>query len=54
MLLAMKLFEKGRLSLGQTAKLVGYSTRAFMELPGRYGVPVFDDPAEELSHEVTS
>ena len=32
MLLAAKLYEKGSLSLGQAAELVGYSKRTFMEL----------------------
>lgn len=52
LLLAIKLFETGRLSLGQAAKLAGYSKRAFMELLGKHGVPVFDYPADELQHEV--
>lgn len=36
--LAIKLFETGRLSLGQAAKLAGYSKRAFMELLGKHGI----------------
>lgn len=52
LLLAIKLFEAGRLSLGQSAKLAGYSKRAFMELLGKHGVSVFDYPADELHNEV--
>lgn len=52
LLLAIKLFETGRLSLGQAAKLAGYSKRAFMERLGRHGVAVFNYPAEELQNEV--
>ena len=52
LLLAIKLFEIGRLSLGQAAKLAGYSRRAFMELLGKHSVPVFDYSADELQHEV--
>jgi len=52
LLLAVKLFETGRISLGQAAKLAGYSKRVFMELLGKYGVPVFDYSADELQHEV--
>jgi Uncharacterized small protein len=48
LLLAFKLYELGRLSLGQAARLAGYSKRAFMELLGRYGVPVIAYPPEEL------
>ena len=52
LLLAIKLFETGRLSLGQSAKLAGFSKRAFMEILGKYGVPVFDYPANELQQEI--
>jgi len=50
-LLAIKLWESGRLSLGQAAQLAGHSKPAFMELLGKHGVPVFDYPADDLSHE---
>ena len=46
--LAIKLFELSRASLGQAAKLAGYSKRAFMEILGHYQVPVFDYSPEEL------
>lgn len=46
LLLAIKLFETGNLSLEQAAKFAGHSESAFMELLGRYGV--FDYPAEDL------
>lgn len=52
LLLAAKLYERGTLSLGQAAQLAGYSKRAFLETLGRYGVPVFDQPAEELAGEL--
>jgi predicted HTH domain antitoxin len=52
LLLMIKLFETGRLSLGQAAEFSGYSKRAFMELLGKYGVPVFDYPAEDLEQEM--
>ena len=48
----IKLFETGKLSLGQAAKFSGYSKRTFMELLGKYGVPVIDYPAEDLVHEM--
>lgn len=54
LLLALKTFELGRASLGQAARIAGLSKRAFMELLGRYGVPVFNYPAEELQDEVGS
>lgn len=51
-LLSVKLFETGKLSLGQAAKLSGYSKPTFIELVSKMGVPVIDYPAEELEQEV--
>ena len=51
-LLAVKLFEIGKASLGQAAKMAGFSKRAFMEILGRHDVAVFNYSAEELSEEV--
>jgi predicted HTH domain antitoxin len=51
-LLTIKLFEVGRLSLGQAAKLAGYSKPTFIEILGKLGVPVIDYPAEELQQEI--
>lgn len=48
LLLASKLYERGTLSLGQAAEMVGVSKRTFMELLGDYGVSVFNYPPEEL------
>lgn len=50
--LAMKLFETGRVSLGQASLLAGYSKRAFMEILGRHNIPVFDYPAEDLTRDL--
>ena len=52
MLLATRLYEQGKLSLGQAAELAGYSKRTFMELLGDYGVAVFDLTEEELLNDV--
>ncbi len=49
---AMKLYEVGKVSLGQAAKLAGFSKRAFMEVLGRYRIPVFDYSREELRQEI--
>ena len=51
-MLAIKLYEAGELSLGQAAKLVGYSKRAFIAFLGKNGVPVINYPAEELEREM--
>lgn len=48
MLLASKLFEKGKITLGQAAELAGYSKRTFMELLKDYDVTIFNYPSDEL------
>ena len=53
MLLAVKLFETGKLSIGQAAKLAGYSKRTFIELLSKMGVPVINYPAEDLEREIS-
>jgi len=52
MLIAGKLYEQGRLSLGQAASLAGYSKRTFMELLGNYKISVFNYPVEELDNDL--
>jgi predicted HTH domain antitoxin len=51
-LLAVKSFEVGRLTLGQAARMAELSKRAFMEILGRYKVPIFNYSPEELRHEL--
>ncbi|MBC6424447.1 MAG: UPF0175 family protein [Hormoscilla sp. SP5CHS1] len=52
LLLAIKLYEVGKISLSKAAKLAGFSKRTFMEILGRYGVPVFAYSPEELREEL--
>ena len=52
MILASKLYEKGKLSLGQAAELVGLSKGVFMEILGKYDVSVFNYPASDLDRDV--
>ncbi|NER39807.1 MAG: UPF0175 family protein [Oscillatoria sp. SIO1A7] len=52
LLLMGKLYEVGRLSLGQAAELAGYSRPTFMELLGKMGIAVFDYPSEDLEREM--
>lgn len=52
LLLMVKLFETGRLTLGQAVNLAGYSKPTFIELLGKMGVPVIDYPAEDLQQEI--
>ncbi len=52
MILAAKLYEKGKLTLGQAAQLVGYSKSTFMELLGDYGVNIINYSADELEQDI--
>lgn len=53
LLLAIKLYEVGKVTLGQAAKLAGFSKRAFMEMLGQYHIPVFSYSPEELEQEIS-
>lgn len=54
MLVASRLYEQGRLSLGQAAELANLSKRAFAELLGKYNVSIFNYPADDISREVAN
>jgi predicted HTH domain antitoxin len=51
LLLAVKLFEAGRLSCGQAAEMAGFSKRAFMEVLGQQRIPVFNSPPDEAARD---
>jgi predicted HTH domain antitoxin len=50
--LAARLYEQGRLSAGQAARLAGLSKRGFVELLGSQEVTLFNFPAEDLAQDV--
>ncbi len=52
MLVASKLYEQGKLSLGQAAELAGLTKRTFAELLGYYQVSIFNYPASDISRDV--
>ena len=52
LLLTMKLFEEGKVSLGKAAEMAGYTKRTYMELLGKRGIPIFNYPPEELEQEM--
>jgi len=54
MLLATRLYEQGKLSLGQAAEVAGLSKRTFIELLGKYNVSVFNFPSSDLSKDVAN
>ncbi len=52
MLVSTRLYEEGKLSLGQAAEVAGLTKRTFAELLGSYGVSIFNFPATDLSRDV--
>lgn len=51
-LLAVKLLELNRVTLGKAAEIAGYSKPAFIEVLTKYGVPIIAYPAEDLEQEL--
>lgn len=54
MIVAARLYEQGRLSLGQAAEVAGLSKRTFAELLGSYNVSIFNYSASDLSKDVAN
>ena len=54
MLVATRLYEQGKLSLGQAAEIAGLSKRTFAELLGSYHVSIFNYPASDLSRDIAN
>ena len=54
MVLASRLYEIGKLSIGQAAEMVGLSKRTFMELLGDYDVALINHPTSELDNDLTN
>ena len=46
--IAAKLYESGKLSLGQAAEMAELSKRAFAELLGDHGVSILNYPVSEM------
>jgi len=49
---ALHLFESGRVTLSQGARLASLSVEEFIELLGEVGIPAVNYPPEELAEEV--
>ncbi len=54
MIVAARLYEQGKLSLGQAAEVAGLTKRTFAELLGSYNVSIFNFPASDLSKDVAN
>ncbi len=46
--LAVFLFDKGMLTSGQAATMIGVSKREFIENVGKYGVSIFGESPEDI------
>lgn len=52
MLFAGKLYEEGKLTLGQAAELAGLTKRSFIEIIGKYGFSIVSDSIEDLHSDI--
>lgn len=54
MILAAKLYEDSKLTLGEAAKMVGVSKRSFIELLGKYGVSIINSSIPDLHSDIAN
>ncbi|MDR0926473.1 MAG: UPF0175 family protein [Ignavibacteria bacterium] len=54
MLIGSKLYEQGKLSLGQAADVAGLSKRTFAEMLYHYDTPLFNYPASDIIMDVAN
>ena len=54
MLLAGQLYERGKVTSGQAAEIVGVSKRTFIEIMGRFGFSIFSDSVEDLTNDIAN
>jgi predicted HTH domain antitoxin len=52
MLVAVKLYELGRISSGKAASLAGLDRTSFLLALGRYRVSIFDHTVDEVDREI--
>ena len=54
MLLASRLYEQRKLTLGQGAEMAGLSKSTFMELLANYDVKLINHPSDELDTDINN
>jgi predicted HTH domain antitoxin len=54
LLISTRLYEQGKLSLGQAAEVAGLTKRTFAELLGKYNVSIFNFPASDIIKDVAN
>ncbi len=52
MFLSIKLYEVGKITLGQASKLAGFSKQAYIDILGNYRIPVINYSPYELREEL--
>lgn len=52
LILAIQLYDEGKLSLGQATDLVGLTKREFMDKLGKYGVSIFGETLEDIEEDL--
>lgn len=51
-ILAGELYQREKVSLGQAAQIAGLTKRAFIEIMGKYGFPIFSESIEDFQNDV--
>ena len=54
MIVSARLYEQGRLSLGQAAEVAGLTKWTFAEVLGSYGVSLFNAPIADLASDIAN
>ena len=54
MIISARLYEQGKLSLGEAADVAGLTKRTFTELLGSFNVSIFNFPPSDLSRDVAN
>ncbi|MEQ9290454.1 MAG: UPF0175 family protein [Cyclobacteriaceae bacterium] len=52
LILAGELYEREKITLKQAADLAGLSTRAFIEIIGKYGFSIFSQSTDDLISDI--
>jgi len=54
MIVSTRLYEQGKLSLGQAAEVAGLTKGAFAELLDSYGVSIFNSPISDFASNIAN
>ena len=52
LMLAVQLYDKGKLSIGQAAELVGMDKETFMSELGKYDISIFGETIEDIQQDL--